>query len=127
MNGNDKGVSPGAGVCLGSLTIEPRALLSIINEIFKTECPDPAAIDAQGTWAIIVEELSPHYQAALTLAVRFQPGMKLSEAGKILGVSGSCVHQRCERAVQYLRYPPRIRRIRSSIVGLPNLYRNQMA
>jgi hypothetical protein len=122
----DQRTEPGC-ICTGSFIIEPRALLSVINALFKTDCHDPAAIDANGTWAIIVEELRPYYQSALTLAVRFHPGMKLSEAGKILGVSGTCVHQRCERAMRYLRDPRRIIRIQNSIVGLPNLYRIQNA
>ena len=125
-NVSDQPMKPGASICLGSLIIEPRALLSIINEIFETNCQDLAAIDASGTWAVIVEEMSPHYQSALTLAVRFHPAMKLSEAGKILGVSVTCVHQRCERAIRQLRDPRRLNRIQNSIVGLANLYRDQM-
>jgi hypothetical protein len=124
-NRRDQCAEPAAYVCPWSLAAEPRALLRIINVVFKTDCRDPAAVDVNGTWAIILEELSPYYQSALTLAVRFHPGMTLSKAGKILGVSGTCVHQRCDRAIRFLRGPHCVSRIRSSIVGIPNLYRNQ--
>ncbi|HEY1788619.1 MAG TPA: sigma factor-like helix-turn-helix DNA-binding protein, partial [Verrucomicrobiae bacterium] len=108
------------------LAIEARALLGIINKLFKTDCHDPDAIDAANTWAIIVEELSSYYQSALTLAIRYQSGMNLNKTGKILGVTRACVCQRCERAMRHLRDPRRINRIRNSILGLQNLYRHHL-
>jgi hypothetical protein len=108
-------------------TIEASALMRITNKLFNTDCYDPDSIDFTDTWTIIVEELSPYYQSSLTLAIRYRSGMNLSKAGNILGVTRSCVHQRCERALRHLRDPRRINRIRDSIIGLQNLYRNNLA
>jgi hypothetical protein len=108
----------------GEAPLHPWAMLCIVNKIFRTNCEDVDAIDAAAAWQLIVEELKSYKQLSLTLALRHQAGMKLREVGRILGISGPRVNQRCEQALRILRHPERITRIRNSIVGWPNLYRD---
>jgi hypothetical protein len=108
----------------GELAVQPRALLAILNDILRTHCNDIDALDASGTWAVIVAELKPHDDLVRTLALRYQAGMTLAESGRILGLSQNQVYERCLKAMRKLRHPCRIRRIRDSIIGWPNLYRD---
>jgi hypothetical protein len=99
-------------------------LLSIVNEVFQTQCRDADAIDTSATWPVIVTALMPYKQLASTLALRHQAEVKLKEAAAILGISPPRVFQRCEQAIRKLRHPGHLERIRSSIVGWQNLYRD---
>lgn len=85
---------------------------------------DLDAIDAAGTWEVIVGELPPGKHLALTLAVRYLVGMTAKEMGRLPGVRPERVSQRCETALRTLRVPQCWRRIRNSIPGRPNLYRD---
>jgi hypothetical protein len=109
------------------VAIEPRTLLRIVNEIFKSNCEDLDAIDVTASWEVIIGELEDNRDFALTLALRYQPGMTAQEAGRILGVSAPRVFQRCGAALRKLREPDRSRRIRNAIVGWPNLFRDYLS
>lgn len=105
----------------------PAELLPVLNDIFQTDCQDPDAIDATTTWAVILAALDSYPLLASTLALRYQPGMTLSRAGRTLGISRERVHQRCQIALQKLRSPNWLPTIRNSIIGWPNLYRQPRA
>jgi hypothetical protein len=104
--------------------VQARALIRIVNEILRTKCIDADAIDATATWGVIMVELKPSDSLASILALRYEPGMTLKRAGAILGISERQVNDRCHMALRKLRHPCRIIRIRNSIMGWPNLYRN---
>ena len=107
----------------GETQPSPRTLLNIVNRIFRTNCQDADAIDATATWGVIVEELKSYVEVASTLALRYQSGMTEKEAGIMLGLPLYEVQERCQKAMDKLRHPCRLRRIRNSIMGWPNLYR----
>jgi hypothetical protein len=104
--------------------VQTRALMRIVNEILRTKCIDADAIDATATWGVIMDELKPSGHLASILALRYESGMTLKRAGAILGISERQVNDRCHIALRKLRHPCRIIRIRNSIMGWPNLYRN---
>jgi hypothetical protein len=108
----------------GEMVPHPCAILCIVNDIFRTRCIIPDAIDASVTWEIIIEELKPYKRSAQALLLRYQMGLTFFEIGKILGVSTTRAGQRIDAAMRKLRHPERVLRIRNSIVGWPNLYRD---
>jgi len=110
--------SPGSAPRPSNLT-----LLNIMNHIFRTKCQDAQAIDATAAWEVIIDELKPCEKIIPTLAIRYQMGMTRKEAGRILGLPGHEIQERCFQALNKLRHPCRLRRIRNSIMGWPNLYR----
>lgn len=116
-----KSVKHGAN---NSVAIDSKALLKILNLIFETNCDDPDAIDASHAWSVIMDELRFYPSYVPTLALRYICGMTVFDAGKILGVTPQRVLQRCDHAVSKLRAPDVCRRVRDSVVGWPNFYRN---
>ena len=101
-----------------------QTILRIVNKILGTNCQDADAIDATATWKIIVEEIQPYDEILPILALRFQNEMNLKQAAKILEMSLPNVTDKFQRAMEKLRHPCRILRIRNSIMGWPNLYRD---
>jgi Sigma-70, region 4 len=99
-------------------------MLRIVNTIFRTNCKDSDTIDATATWGIILEDLEPRDEVISILTLRYQPGMTLKEASRILGLPLHRVQHCCLKAMDKLHHPCRITRIRNSIMGWPNLYRD---
>jgi hypothetical protein len=114
--------------CSPPLRVERRpsdlTLLNMVNQIFRTNCKDADAIDATATWGVIVEEIMPYDDVVPIFTLRFQRGMTLKEAARILGLPLARASSRCQMAMAKLRHPCRILRIRNSIIGWPNLYRD---
>ena len=117
-----------ARVCRQPPRDEPRpsplTLLNIVNRIFRTNFKDADAIDTTATWGVIVEELKPDDVVVSTLVLRYQTGMTEKEAGRMLGLPIYKVQDTCQKAMSKLRHPCRLTRIRNSIMGWPNLYRD---
>ena len=99
-------------------------ILRIVNKIFRTGCKDTDAIDATATWGVILEEIKPYDDVVPILALQFQMGMTLREAVRILRLPLHRAAKRYQRAMDKLRHPCHITRIRDSIMGWPNLYRD---
>jgi hypothetical protein len=102
----------------------PFTLLRIVNKIFRTDCKDTEAIDAAASWGVILEEIKPYDDVVAIFVLQFQAGMTLKEAAKILRLPLYRAAKRYQRAMDKLRHPCRIARIRDSIMGWPNLYRD---
>ena len=100
------------------------ALLKIVNKIFRTHCQDIDAIDATPAWEVIVEEIQPYSDVVPLLALQFETGMTFKEAARKHGMPLELASSRFLRAIDKLRHPCRIMRIRNSIMGWPNLYRD---
>ena len=99
-------------------------ILRIVNKILGTHCQDADAIDATATWKIILEEIQPYEDIIPILALRFQNEMNLKKAAEMLGMSLPQATDHFQRAMDKLRHPCRLTRIRNSIMGWPNLYRD---
>jgi len=112
---------------LSESCLQPEILLRILNQIFRTACNDVDAIDGDATWPVIVEELKPQVHFAPVLAMRYHGGISLEAASHLLGLSRARICLDCGLAIRKLRHPLRLARIRSSILGWPNLYREAVA
>jgi hypothetical protein len=101
-----------------------QGMLKLVNKIFRTKCKDVDAIDATGTWRVIVEEIRPSVEMIQILVLRFETGMNLKMTCEMLRICPELASHECEKAFDKLRHPCRIMRIRNSIIGWPNLFRD---
>lgn len=101
-----------------------QTVLLIINKILRTKAKDMETVDLTSAWGVILDEIKPYDDIIPFLVLHFQADITLNEAAKALGLPLYRTASRFQFAIEKLRHPCRLKRIRNSIMGWPNLYRN---